>query len=164
MLAIFLLLLTGAVPAMGQAWGESTAGLQIGVDADQAHLRVSFRNTGRAGLAFVIGGATGVGSMHDFQIRTIGKNGEECVLMDTTVGGVAGYVEPIVMRLAPGESGSAKVALEKLFCSRGRSTVRFAVLRAAGHSVQVSFTGREESNKWGRVPAGWTGTVVSGVY
>jgi hypothetical protein len=54
---------------------------------------------------FVAGGATGVGSMYSVEVVSSGPLGDACKLLDTTVGNVAGYVAPVVIRLAAGRHG-----------------------------------------------------------
>ena len=102
--------------------------------------------------------------MFSVDITSVGPDGKECQLLDTTVGVVAGYVEPVVMRLAPGAADYVGIDLKKLICVSKDATVALDSLLARSHSVLASFTGKPESNAWAKVVNGWAGSVTSGTY
>lgn len=165
-LALGSLLLAGSLWSVEPAWGPVLSGLSMGIalegSAPGRLLRVTFRNQGTAPQAFVVGGKTGIGSIHGFESVSLAPDGTECKLMDATVGVVAGYVEPIVVRLLPGQTQSVTIATQKMFCMLGRQTLPLDGRLAAGHKLRVQFTAKDDSNEWGRVNPGWTGTLVSG--
>jgi hypothetical protein len=158
----------GLSVAAAPSWGPASNGLALAVESDTlagaSRLRVHFRNESTAPIEFAIGGASGEGSMFSLDISTKDSDGRTCALLNTTVGHVAGFVSPIVIRLAPGETEFVSIELRKLICLMGRTTRTLDVLLEAGQSVQVSFQGKAESNAWANLRNGWTGTVASGTF
>src|SRR5918993_482889 len=104
-----------------QSGGGSRLGLRkqrlvLGVDigatfANEQRVRVQFRNTGVTPFDLVLGGASGGGSMYSVAITSTSGNGNTCKLLNTTVGFVAGYVAPIVIRLKAGDTDYVSIDL-----------------------------------------------------
>jgi hypothetical protein len=127
-------------------------------------LRVHFRNVGTEPIAFSVGGTTGVGSMYNVEVTSMARDGKSCHLLNTTVGAVGGYIEPVVIHLLPGASDYVAIDLKKLVCATRRHSVALDVLLRQGGSVQASFTSTVEDNTWAKLPDGWTGTATSGTF
>ena len=167
--ALAFALLSTAILHAEPAWGPASSGLVLGVDVgltygNERRLRVHFRNASRTAVEFGVGGASGAGSMYSVEITSVAPAGTSCKLLNLTVGFIAGYVEPVVMRLAPGAKDYVSIDLSKLICITGRATVTLETLLQQRHSVRASFTTTAENSGWAKVPNGWTGAVVSGVF
>jgi hypothetical protein len=141
------------------AWGEASEGVAMGAGRTAKELRVYFRNTASAHVAFAIGG----GETVHVQVTARNRLGRECRVLNLTGPAGGGYIEPLMMRLAPGAEKHVPISLDKLICvDRGREWT-LGQLFAMGYTARVSFTVTAETNAWARLPAGsWTGTVRSG--
>ncbi len=102
-------------------------------------------------MSFAVGGRTGLGSMYNIAYAGVRADGKACKVIDTTLGHVAGYLEPIVLRIAAGTTESVSIERKHLIC----------LPSGAWSKLQATFTATAESNKWARIQAGWTGTATS---
>jgi hypothetical protein len=141
------------------AWGEASESVAIGAARTDKELRVHFRNTGSAHVAFAIGG----GETVHVQVTARNRLGRECRVLNLTGPAGSGYIEPLIMWLAPGAEQHASIPLDKLICvERGRDST-LGQLFARGYTARVSFTVTAETNAWAKLPSSsWTGTIKSG--
>jgi hypothetical protein len=157
-----------AAPKLSPAWGPAADGLTMGVDEEstpeESRLRIHFRNVSPNPMAFHVGGSTGDHAMYTVEITATSPDGKRCRLLNTTVGLVAGYVDPIVVRLAAASVHFISIDLKKLMCATKDSSVSLDALLDQGYSVSAAFTATTKGNSWAQVPDGWTGSVTSGTF
>lgn len=161
--AVGLLCVQGAAAAGGPDWGTSSNGLSIAVEVKNDKLLVFFRNTGAGYMRFAVGGRTGIGAMYSIEFTATAPDGRICKVDDLTVGGVGGYVSPIVIFLTPGATDRVSIELWNLRCTKD-SGISLDQLLKKGYSVCATLNVTAESNAWDRVANGWTGKVTSGSF
>lgn len=131
--------------------GAAAADLEMALEYRLTSVVVHFRNASVAPIAFAVGGRTGLGSMYSIAFTGSSAGGKACKVIDTTVGHVAGYLSPIILRIAAGSVASISIERKHLIC-----------LPSGGWSkLEATFTATAASNSWAGVPAGWTGTATS---
>jgi hypothetical protein len=141
------------------AWGEASESVAIGAARTDKELRVHFRNTGSAHVAFAIGG----GETVHVQVTARNRLGRECRVLNLTGPAGSGYIEPLIIRLAPGAQRHVSIPLDKLICVDGGRDWTLSLLFARGYTARVSFTVTAETNAWAKLPSSsWTGTIKSG--
>lgn len=131
--------------------GASAAELALSLEHRLTSVVIQFRNTTAAPMTFAVGGRTGLGSLYNLEFAGVRADGKACKVIDTTVGHVAGYLEPIVLRIGAGSTESVSIERKHLIC----------LPSGAWSKLQATFTATAASNKWAGVPTGWTGTATS---
>ncbi len=131
--------------------GASAAELELSLEHRLTTVVIQFRNTTVVPMSFAVGGRTGLGSMYNIAYAGVRADGKACKVIDTTLGHVAGYLEPIVLRIAAGTTESVSIERKRLIC----------LPSGAWSKLQATFTATAERNKWARIPVGWTGTATS---
>jgi hypothetical protein len=109
--------------------------LTLTTELTPTELRVTFQNTGSNLLSLPIGGATGLGQAYNLELTGHGPGQTSCPLLDATVGFVAGYVEPIVLHLRPGQRETITIARSKLHCAT-KIKVPFTTVTAVFEGVK----------------------------
>jgi hypothetical protein len=100
--------------------------------------------------------------MYTVEFSAISPEGKPCRILNLTGGVVGGYVEPIVVRLAPGEVHEVLLALKKLAYVENRKDLTLDILLQRGYSADASFKADLEGARWGGVSNAWTGQLQSG--
>ena len=131
--------------------GAAAAGLELSLEHRLTSVVVDFRNSSVAPMAFAVGGRTGLGSMYNIAFTGVAANGTACKVVDTTVGHVAGYLEPLVLRIAAGAMESVSIERKHLIC----------LPSGAWSKLRATFTATAAGNSWAKVPQGWTGTATT---
>jgi hypothetical protein len=102
------------------SWGQTTndVRLGLGVESKSDQLRLAFQNVGRSELGVLLGGRTGIGPVYwNLKFAAIDSKGAEFHV--EYFGGanfVGGYMEPLLVRLAPGEIYELALPLDKFTC------------------------------------------------
>lgn len=131
--------------------GAYAADLELSLEHRLTSVVIQFRNTSVAPIAFAVGGRTGLGASYNLEFAGVRADGKTCKVIDTTVGHVAGYLEPVVLRIAAGSVETVSIERKHLIC----------LPSGAWSKLKATFTATAAGNSWAKVPQGWTGTATS---
>ena len=109
-------------------------------------------------MDLLLGGNTGIGPMYTMKFRVSDANGNERELF--YFGGansVGGYIEPLLIRVMPGETYDLWLPLKKFVCVLNRKNLTLDTLLKDHYSVRASLETSVESAKWATANAGWRG-------
>jgi hypothetical protein len=123
-------------------------------------LRLAFQNAGSADIDVLLGGRTGIGPMYAMKFTVTDPSGNEHNL--GYFGGanfVGGYIEPILVRLAPGETYDLLFPLNKFVCVLNRKDVTLDTLLQKRYSLRASLEVNAESARWCMANAAWRGRM-----
>jgi hypothetical protein len=154
-------MLIGAAEAV--SWGPVANGLRLGVataSSSPGKLHLVFQNVGAAEIDVLLGGRTGIGPMYAMKFTVTGPNGDEHYL--GYFGGanfVGGYIEPILVRLAPKETYDLLLPLNKFVCVLNRKDVTLDTLLQKRYSISASLEVNAESAKWAVSNVAWRGPM-----
>lgn len=156
------------------SWGPPVNGLRLGVAIRAASgagsLRLGFQNAGAKQMDVLWGGKTGTGPMYAMKFAVTDPRGNERqVFYFGGANSVGGYIEPLLVRLLPGETYDLFLPLNKFVCVVNRKDIMLDVLLKNGYPVRASLEVSPESATWARSNATWrspaevwTGKVESG--
>ncbi len=151
------------------AWGSPQNGMRIGITPN---FKVILENTGAVGQTVLIGRTTGVGPIYSLNLLATAPDGREFKLFMGGVGGVAGFMGPLPLRLAPGATQEVTIPVDKIFMldGPGRDRKLSEILRQK-YSVSVSLTVEQSEVDWAtrsdttfRGQIFWTGAITSGKF
>ena len=131
--------------------GAGAAELELALEHRVASVVIQFRNISVAPMTFAVGGRTGLGAFYNLEFTGVRSDGKTCKVIDTTVGFVAGSLEPIVLRIAAGSNESVSIERKHLIC----------LPSGAWSKLRATFTATAANNSWAKVSTGWTGTATS---
>src|SRR6478672_8874785 len=107
------------------SWGQPANGLRVGVAVtprlSTGKLRLALQNVGASGMDVLLGGKTGIGTMYTMKFGVSDPSGNERQLF--YFGGansVGGYLEPLLIRVVPGETYDLWLPLNKFVCVLNR--------------------------------------------
>ena len=154
----------GIGAAVTISWGPPANGLRLGLALETAtgtrSVHVAFQNTGAKPIDVLLGGGTGVGPMYAMNFAAKGPDGNERqVFYFGGAASVGGYIEPLLVRLMPGETHDLFLPLNKFVCVVNRKDTTLDVLLKSGYSVRASLEVSGESAKWARSNATWRGST-----
>lgn len=161
-----LLILVGATVAGAEpSWGVADNGLRLGVSMTSGLFRsaiVSFENLTGEPLTLLAGGSTSNGPFYGFTFLATKANGDKCTVGNTLGGvGVAGYVEPIVIKLSPNAVEKVQIPAARMFCSFAGFNFGLEELLASGYSVKGVFKSEARAGSLYRLGKLWIGNVES---
>jgi hypothetical protein len=166
MRCILGLLISAAVLAAEPSWGVPDKGLRLGLSMSSGLFRsaiVSLENLSGEPLTFLAGGSTGNVPFYSFAFLATNTAGAKCTLINTLGGaGVAGHIEPIVFKLAPGAVEKVQIPATNLSCSKAGFNRGLEDLLSPGYSVTVAFKSDARAGALYRLGKLWTGNVESG--
>jgi hypothetical protein len=123
-------------------------------------LRLAFQNVGSTDIDVLLGGRTGIGPMYAMKFTVTDLNSNEHDL--GYFGGanfVAGYIEPLLVRLAPRETYDLLLPLNKFVCVLNRKDITLDSLLQKHYSIRASLEVNAESARWGMSNAAWPGRM-----
>ncbi len=152
-----------------QFWGPTVDGLRLSVTLEITTtglpiepgpaLQLTIGNVGPMERRVLLGGMTGIGPMYaTLHFAVISPKGKRYKMFYTGVGGVGGYVSPLVASIAPGNDYKIELPLTKFWVMGGpKETLK--PLIDAGWAVEASIeVTPEQAGSLSR----WTGKLVSG--
>lgn len=162
-----LLLSSIGLLAADPAWGLPNNGIRLAaaISSEPGRvLTVSFQNVGEEGTKLVVGRSTSNGPFYSltFGARN-GDSSQSCKITNSLGGvGVAGFVEPIVIRLDPSAIRRIEIPLLHLTCiEKGSSTLGWMLI--SGYSIKVGFAMNSRQASIGGPGKSWSGQVGSGL-
>jgi hypothetical protein len=72
---------------------------------------------------------------------------------------VGGFLEPLLVRLAPGETYELLLPLDRFICVLNRNDVSLGDLLRKGYSARATLQVSAESAKWSMSAAAWRGSM-----
>jgi hypothetical protein len=141
------------------AWGPPTNGLRLGVNTNGPALRIVFQNDGIE-RDILLGMRNGERPLYRLDFRATAPNGKDChvVYLDGPPI-VAGSLEPIVVRLASGESYEVLLHLNKFIYFENQELIRLDQLFERRYSIRASF---EVTPAPHTTDHSWLGKITSG--
>ena len=161
-----LLLSSIGLLAVDPAWGSPDNGIRIGAAISREPDRVlivSFQNVGEEKTKFVVGGSTNHGPFYSLTFEARNRDGQGCKITNSLGGvGVAGFVEPIVIKLDPSAIRRIEIPLSYLTCiEKGSSTLGWMLI--SGYSIKVGFAMNSRQASMAGPGKSWSGQVSSGL-
>lgn len=161
-----VLLLALQLPGADVEWGSPNNGLRIGATISPEPGRVlivSFQNAGDEPTKFVLGGSTGNGPFYALTFEARNPEGHTCKIASTLGGaGVAGFLEPIVIKLDPSAIRTIEIPLAHLSCEeKGRASLGWMLV--SGYSIKVGFAINARQASMAGPGKSWSGEVSSGL-
>lgn len=144
------------------SWGQAADGLRLGLGlkSKSDELRVAFQNVGPIDMDILLGGRTGIGPIYAMNFTATDPRGTKIhVIYTGGAGFVAGVLEPLLVRLHPGETYELLLPLDKFFCVLDGGNLTLGNLLRKGYSVRAALAVNAESAKWSKSAAAWRGSV-----
>ncbi len=147
------------------AWGPPVDGVRLGVTLDfqssPQTLVLILENNGTAVKNAYVGGRIGTGELHFADFFAVAPDGSESLLRNMNEPGIiAGAMEPIIVKLAPGSQEILVLRLDKVLDEHWKDT--FAQLAQRGFGLRASFKMPAQAPEM-RDTVLWGASLTSGV-
>lgn len=142
------------------SWGPAAGDLRLGlgVESKSVSLRIAFQNVGRTEMDVLLGGKTGKGPMYLMSYSAIDAAGAEFpVVYFGGVSSVGGYVEPLLVRVAPSEIYELALPLDKFSSFVNGDNLTLESLLRKGYALRAGLSVKAASAKWSSSAAAWRG-------